>query len=285
MFTIVRFASLTVLLTACTLAQAQDESRTRILPLGGRAPDPARTLSVSGLGRISAQPNVVDINVGVVTYAEQARQALSANNEKMAALQKVLKDRGVAAKDIQTINVVVRPRYEKDRSSQSADESVRERDQRIIGYDVVNVVSVTGREVSKFGDLLDAVATAGANQINGIDFRIDEADTLLDNARKKAMADAKRKADLLAGEAGIVVGEPILINEETNRRPSQQRDVMYSLGTASPARQVPIAAGEEELSVTVHVVYELRSSRERGEIRPLREQGEPRNPRERESRP
>ena len=217
-----------------------------------------RTISVSGRGKVSAPPNVADIQIGVVTQGETAKAALSANNERMAALQAILKERGIAAKDIQTTNFSVNPRYSQP-PPHNPNQPAREFTPRIIGYDVANTVSITSRDIPKLGDVLDAVVTAGANQMHGISFRIDEPDALLDVARKKAMADAKKKADLMAGEAGVVVGPPIMITDESAPRP-QPMPMMMARGMArgAAADSVPIAAGEQELSVTVHVVYELK---------------------------
>src|SRR5687767_10921528 len=69
------------------------------------------TISVTGTGRVSAAPDVAEINLGVVTQASTARDALRANNEAMARLVGLLKERGVAAKDIQTTNINVNPQY------------------------------------------------------------------------------------------------------------------------------------------------------------------------------
>lgn len=218
-----------------------------------------RTISVTGRGKVSAAPNLADINIGVVTQGETAKDALSANNEKMSALQKTLKERGVAAKDIQTTNFSVSPRYSQP-PPHNPNQPQREFTPRIVGYDVTNTVTVTSRDISKLGDILDALVTAGANQMYGISFRIDEPDSLLENARKKAMGDAKKKADLMAGEAGVVVGNPIAISDESSPRPPQPMPMMMGRAMAKGmmADSVPIAAGEQDLSVTVHVIYELK---------------------------
>ena len=119
---------------------------------------------------------------------------------------------------------------------------------------------MTARDLTKLGELLDAVVTAGANQMFGISFRIDEPDALLDAARKKAMADARKKAELMAGEAGVVVGFPITIRDEPAPYVPQLHPMMgrAMMAMAAAAPSVPMAAGEQELSVTVHVVYELK---------------------------
>lgn len=243
---IVTLAPLLLLMTATTMTRADDDDD---------KPE-RKTITVTGQGKISAAPNVADINIGVVTQAETAREALSANTEKMTALQKTLKDRGVAAKDVQTTNISVTPRYSQPPQPVPGQQP-REFTPRIVGYDVTNTVTVTARDLNKLGDLLDAVVTAGANQMNGISFRIDTPESLLDEARKKAMADAKHKADLMAGEAGVVVGPPISITDQEGPRYPVPRAPMMGRMMAMDA-PVPVSAGEQELSVSVHVVYELK---------------------------
>ena len=226
----------------------------------GDDPKPSeKTISVSGHGKISVPPNIADISIGVVTQAKTAGDALSANSEKMEALQKVMKERGVAAKDVQTTNFNISPRYSQP-PPHNPQNPVRDFVPQIVGYDVTNTVSVTARDLAKLGSLLDAVVTAGANQMHGISFRVDEPGAILDAARKKAMADAKKKAELMAGEAGVVVGFPISIRDEPGSfAPPQYAPMMggRAMGMMA-ASSVPVAAGEQELSVTVHVVYELK---------------------------
>ncbi len=233
---------------ALTLTPFTQETR------GADDMDP-RTLSVRGEGKISASPDLAEISVGVVTEAPTARNALSANNEAMAALQEVLKERGVAAKDIQTTNISVSPRYAQPPRPQPG-QAQQDFQQRIIGYQVTNTVQITARNLENLGPLLDSVVTAGANQMYGIQFRIEDSKQLLDEARKRAMADAKRKAELYAGESGLVLDRPLRIDESSGMQPPQP---MYGMARGMMAESsVPVAAGEQELSVSVQVVYELK---------------------------
>jgi uncharacterized protein YggE len=218
----------------------------------------SRTISVVGSGKLSAAPDVAEIGLGVVTQAATAREALSANNDAMTALHAVLKDRGVASKDVQTTQISVNPQYSQP-TPPAPGQQQREFVPRIVGYQVTNTVRVVVRDVAKLGAMLDAVVGAGANQMHGISFRVDRPEALMDQARKAAMADAKRKADLLAGEAGVVVGRPLSIRESTAEPPPPPMMLGRMMrGAAAPAA-VPVSAGEQELSLTVHVVYELRS--------------------------
>jgi hypothetical protein len=209
---------------------------------------------VTGTGKISAAPDIAEISMGVLTHGNTAREALAANNEAMASLIETLKQRGVAAKDVQTTQIQVNPQYSQPQPNQNPQGG--EFIPRVVGYRVANMVHVTARDISKVGQVLDAVVQAGANQMHGISFKVDKPEKLLDEARKQAMADAKHKADLLAGEAGMVVGHPKSISEGGGAPPPQP--VMFAArAMAAAAPSVPVSAGEQELAISVHVVYEI----------------------------
>lgn len=215
-------------------------------------------ISVAGTGRVSAAPDVAEINLGVVTQAPTARDALRANNEAMARLLEVVKERGVAAKDVQTTNLGVNPQFSQPPQPIPGRPNQEPFVPKIVGYNVNNTVQVTARNLEKLGELLDAVVQAGANQMNGISFRIDRPDALLDQARKAAVADARRKAEMLAGEAGVVLGRPLSIAESG---PAAPPTPMFRGRMEMMAASVPVASGEQELSVTVQVVYEMKEAR------------------------
>jgi uncharacterized protein YggE len=229
----------------CTTSFAQIEDRdSRLIP----------HLSVIGHGKVAAIPDVADINIGVVTQGTTAKEALRHNSDAMAGLQKVLKEKGIDTKDIETTQIQVSPIYSHpDSKRQPGEEYVP----RVVGYRVVNSVDVTVHEVGKLGDMLDVVIGAGANQVNGISFRVEKAQQLLDEARRRAMADAKRKAELLAVEAGVTLG-PVRQIVEAGSSPMGTMHVGASTSQAMVARSAPtVAAGEQELSVSIQVSYAI----------------------------
>jgi uncharacterized protein YggE len=220
-----------------------------------------RTIAVSGLGRVSAPPKIADISVGIVSRAATAREALSTNNDRMAGLQQLLKERGIAPKDIQTSQFWVQPQYSQPPPYQVG-QPTEQYVPRLIGYLVQNSVRVTVRDLSQLGLLLDALVSGGANQVYGINLRTDD-DSLLYEARKRAMAEAKKKAEVLAGEAGMVVSLPVSIREETSpfpvAPPAAPPGLSYPIAAAAPS--VPVAQGELETTLSVQVVYELKPPR------------------------
>lgn len=209
------------------------------------ADDAPRTISVSGSGEVTAGPDTALVTAGVLTEAGDARTALAENNKAVAAVFGELKKIGIAERDMQTRNFNVSPRY---------DRPERGEPNRIVGYQVSNQVAVRVRDLDKLGPLLDRLIGAGANQMNGIQFYVDRSDALMDEARRKAVADAKRKAEILASEAGTKIKRVISISENGMRSP---QPVMFRAMAADKAESVPVASGEQTISATVSVTYEI----------------------------
>jgi uncharacterized protein YggE len=225
------------------------------------------SISVTGTGKISAMPDVADITLGVVTQAPAAKDASAANNEAMTRLHGVLKEHGVATKDIQTSQLQITPQYSQPQPQVLApgatpvpQPSPPEFIPRIVGYRVENTVRIVSRQIDKLGPLLDTAVRGGANQISGISFRVDHPERLFDEARKRAMADAKRRAELLAGEAGVVLGHPLRIQEQSDSSIGGELLVGRGMpvGGFEPTPSMPVAPGELNLFTTVSVVYELK---------------------------
>jgi uncharacterized protein YggE len=218
------------------------------------------TISVTGTGRVHAQPDIAEIQFSVVTEAPTAAGALQTNNASATRLLQVLNERGVAQKDRQTIQVQVSPLYSAPQPRAGLrGELTSDVVQRIVGYRVENTVRVTARQLDKFGPLLDALIEGGANQLRGISFRVEDEGGLLDKARTAAMQDALHKARLLAESVDARVGAPRKIEEHAGRVAPPPRP--YLGGPLAAAAAVPVAAGEQELTSTVSVVFELLSGK------------------------
>lgn len=203
-----------------------------------------RSISISASGEVKVEPDLASISTGVTSEGETARAALDANTRNMKAVIEGLKSAGIDARDIQTTNFSVSPRYQyfKDR-----------RPPAITGYQVTNSVHIIVRELKNLGDILDKVVTLGSNQISGIAFDVSNSDELKDAARKQAINNARRKAELYAKAANADLGEVLKISEES--RSYSPRPMMTR--TAMKAEAVPIEAGSQTLSVRVNVTWEL----------------------------
>lgn len=223
---------------------------------GGSAQPVTATLTISGRGEVSREPDRVRMSLGVISEEKTASAALTDNNEKMGALIQELKDSGLEDTDIQTSNFSVSPRYSNYRASSGQEPKAPE----IIGYRVSNQVNITTDIDESFGDLLDKVVSLGANSIGGINFFLKDTTEAMDEARIKAVADAKRRADLLAREIGVEIVRVLTISEGgvAARPPMLMARGAVAMEAASFADQVPISGGEQTYSATVSIVYEIR---------------------------
>ena len=223
---------LTLLATPAALAQ---EPSARI----------PRTITVSAAGQVSAEPDMARISTGVVSEASTAREALVRNTTAMSALIAGLKDNGIDEKDIQTSSFTIDPRYNNPLEGQTP---------IITGYRVLNQVEVTARDLDRLGQVLDALVVLGANQMNGLAFDVSKAETLKDDARKDAIANALRRAKLYAEAAGVDVGDVISISEEA----AQFQPVGVRMDRAMKAEAVPIERGSQTLEARVTVTWGLK---------------------------
>ena len=203
-----------------------------------------RTVTVSATGKVTADPDIAHISAGVVAEADTAKEALSRNSALMAKLIGGLKGAGLSAKDIQTTTFNVEPRYTQPKDG---------RPSAISGYRVTNQVRLTVRDVKRLGDVLDQAIALGANRIDQISFDLADPETLLDDARRKAMDNARRRGELYAKAAGAQLGPVLRITEGG----SDSGPPAPSARAAFKA-SVPIEAGSTSLEVEVNVVYALR---------------------------
>lgn len=217
---------------------------------GERSRRPA-TLTVTGTGTIDAEPDIAIISTAVVTEAKTPAEALSANNAKMTAVFATLEKAGIERKNIRTSNFSLQPRY----SYFQPKPGEEQRPPAIVGYTVSNAVSVEVLDLKKTGDILTAVVTDGSNELGGISFDIADRDRLLDQAREKAVLDARRKADIYLGAANAKVGRITDFSEGFATRPVRFKEA--ALRTVSADAPVPVSAGELSLSVTVSITYEI----------------------------
>ena len=210
----------------------------------------SRSITVSASATVAAEPDIALISTGVVTEAATAREALDANTVAMKRLIEGLKTAGIEARDIQTTAFNIHPRYED--TSRSSSSPRQPKAPSIVGYRVHNEVRITARDIGRLGEVLDEAVTLGANQIDSIAFHVSKAETLKDEARREAIANARRRAELFASAAGVELGRVIRIEEIEQDGP---RPLGYA--RAMKAEAVPIERGTEMLEATVRVTWEL----------------------------
>jgi uncharacterized protein YggE len=214
-----------------------------------RAEDKAmeRTITVSATGTAEAEPDQARITSGVSTEAPTAREALTGNTEAMNKVIAELKSKGIDAKDIQTASFNVEPVMDYSKDGQPP---------KLRGYRVSNQVVVLVRDLDKLGSVLDDLVTAGANQVQGLAFEVSKAETLKDEARKNAIANALRRAKLLAAAAGTEVGQVLQISEETT--PDVPVTFAAPRFAKVQAASVPIERGSSTLEARVTTTWALK---------------------------
>jgi len=204
-----------------------------------------RTIAITGHGEARGRPDIATIQAGVTTNAPTAAAALSANSTRMSAVFAALKRLGVPDRNIQTSGFSVFPQYTNGDNNNA---------RRLTGYQVSNTVSVRLEDVDRTGPALDALVSAGANQMNSIGFDIAKPEPLLDQARAKAVADARHRAEVYARAAGLSLGSIQSISENGASAPPRP---MYRVAMMA-AEAAPVAPGEESLSANVTMVWEIR---------------------------
>jgi uncharacterized protein YggE len=207
----------------------------------GATADNRNTLVVSGVGTASTVPDVGRLDVGVESRAQTAQAAADATNKKQAAVIAALKAKGIDAKDLLTTNYSVFA----ERSNNQNDANP------IIGYRASTTVRVTVRQIDQVGAVLDAAVGAGANQIYGISFGLNDSEPLLSQARDQAILNAKAKAEAMAKTAGIKLIKIINISESFAGGPVPLA-VDARAGSAAP-----IEAGETSVRAQVSVTYSI----------------------------
>ncbi len=213
---------------------------------------PAR-IAVTGEGKMNSAPDMAILNLTVLRDAETAREAMTANNEAMAKVLEAMKKAGVEERDLQTSGINIQPRYV------YPDDKNGLKEPKISGYSVSNSLSVRVRDLAKVGNVLDESVTLGVNQGGDLTFVNDNPASTINEARKRAVADAIAKAKTLADAAGVGLGRVVEINEQS--RPPMPMPIARQakmMSAAAPEDSVPVAAGENSYNVSVNVVFEIK---------------------------
>ncbi|MFA5047689.1 MAG: SIMPL domain-containing protein [Patescibacteria group bacterium] len=216
----------------------------------GKTPDMVNQITVTGTAKITAAPDVALLSLGIVSEGATVNVAQKGATEKMNAIIDALKKQfKIEAKDIQTANFSVNPKYDWSNGRQN-----------IIGYSVNQSVSVKVRNFDSTGDILAKATELGANSVSGPNFIIDDPEKAKSDAREKAIAQAKAKADLLAKQVGIRLGRIVNFYEGG----SEIANVAYGMGGAlDSATMAKVAAptiepGSQDVQVSVSISYEIK---------------------------
>jgi len=234
---------LLVVLLCASMRGAAAQSATPAASLTTAAP----LVTVSGHGETNVPPDIAQVTIGVDVTKATLQDAQQEATTRANQIIDTVKAAGVAAQDIQTINynvsVLTNTGKDADRTE-------------VKGFEIVNQVQVTVRDIAKLGELLDAVVQAGANAIDGVTFTVDDPTEAARQARIDAVADAHAKAEELAAAAGMTLGPVVSIAEGT--APPAITPIAADAEVAMKAAPVPVEIGSNTVSVDVTLTYQLR---------------------------
>jgi uncharacterized protein YggE len=213
---------------------------------------PAPRITVVGEGETAASPDMAILSLSVLREADTARAALDADNKAMAAVIDAMKKAGIADRDLQTSGLSIDPRY-----STVKHDSKPQEEPKIIGYRVVNTLTVRVRDLDRLGAVIDSSVSLGVNQGGGITFTNDDMSKPMQEARKHAMEDAIARARTLTEAAGVKTGKIIEISEQSYRPMPRPMAMKARSFAAAPEDAVPVQAGENTYHATVTVTFEI----------------------------
>jgi uncharacterized protein YggE len=215
----------------------------------GNSNQPApRTINVNGTGMVSVTPDIAYISIGVHTEADTAEAAVALNNTQTQKVVDAIKAQGVPDKDIQTNNFSIYPNQKYDDTGKPQGTT----------YVVDNTVNVTVHDLTKMGEMLDAAVKAGANNVNSVQFDVEDKTNAMSDARVAAVKDAQRQAEELAQAAGVTLGDVQTISYYDNT------PIPYYSGKggggvmAADAASVPVNPGTTQLTATVNMIYLIK---------------------------
>lgn len=222
------------------------------MPLAAAAQETPTTprIVVSGQGEAAIAPDMAWLNLSVMREADTARAALDDANEAVAGVIAALKQAGIEERDLQTSGLSINPRYVYPQNNDGSQPP------RIVGYQVTNSLSVRVRDLARLGEVIDRAVTLGVNQGGGITFDNDDPSEAVAQARRRAVAEAREKAETLAEAAGVTLGRVIEISESAPMQPPMPLAKAMRM-EAAPDASVPIEAGENTYRVQVGVTYEI----------------------------
>jgi uncharacterized protein len=208
--------------------------------------------SVSGEGKVYATPDIATISLGMRNEGQDIKVLTKTNTDSVNKIISGLENLGVDKKDIQTTNYSVTPKYNWTQDKGNVPD----------GYTIEQNIQVKIRDFSKVGDVLTLATNDGANIVNGLQFSIDDQEKFKTEAREKAIAQAKAKADSITKSSGMKLGK--LVNVSENFVMPYQ-PVAYNMMKATGmgvAESAPVSAdvqaGQQEISVTVNLTYKVK---------------------------
>lgn len=205
-------------------------------------------IELSVFESVTAEPDLVTIGAGVTTSAPTAVEAMRLNAVQMRRVIDQIEAQGVAEKDIQTTGINLNARYDYNRSTQQNE---------FRGYQVSNRVSVKLREIEETGQVLDALVSAGATDLSGPSFSIENDDAAKDQARERAVERAQQRAQAYAVMLGSSEVRVLEISETIQGRGPVQQVAMRSAAESDLAAAPPVQPGMVSTGVSITIKFEV----------------------------
>lgn len=208
-----------------------------------------RSISVSGTSEISVAPDTATLRLGVVTQGKTAQAALSENAATVEKVLAEIKANGINPEDIQTSTLSLNPVYDYDTQNGAPPE--------LIGYSASNIVSVNTSDLLGLGAMIALANEAGANQVQGLTFGLQDKSAFLNEARLAAVTDARMRAELYAGAANVELGDIVTLSE-TGTGYNEPPIYLQVMEMRSDKAEVPISAGEITITASVEITYAIK---------------------------
>lgn len=205
----------------------------------------AQEITVIGTGTVTAKPDILRIVVGVVAHDAQAATAVDQMSKNLTKVMVALSDEGLPPADIETTGLQLSERYNDTRNGDEPP--------KVVAFTASSAVNIVVRDLDRAGGILDRLLSAGANQIGGLQFDIDDKSVLLEQAQIAAISDAIAKTALYARAANVKVGAIMSISEAIigsgynggSMAMAEMRLVQFAAGTLDVSAQITVVTAIE----------------------------------------
>lgn len=210
---------------------------------------PPGTITVTGEGKVSVAPDIAQVSFGVDTGKQPtASAAMKILSNKMNAIFDAVQKAGIDKKDISTQNLSLNPVYDWQNGTQT-----------VLGFQATESLQAKVRDMDKTSDVVTAATVAGANQVGGVNFTVDDPTKAQADARQKAIDQAKQKATVLAQQLGVRLGAIKQFSEGGGTMPPimYERSAVMGMGGGADTKSIPLPSGQQDVTVDVSITYEL----------------------------
>jgi|AntRauTorckE6833_2_1112554.scaffolds.fasta_scaffold00714_13 uncharacterized protein YggE len=219
------------------------------------------SIMVTGYAEVVAVPDIATFSFSVVEASENVSSAQELATEKANNVIDFLAEQGIEENDIKTTSYNVYPKYEWIQPVCISEIGCPRGSNELVGYEVSQSIRVKVRDTQQAGDLLSGIGSFEVSNVSGLNFEVDDEESLKAEARSMAIDDAKEKAEKLAKDLGVDLDDIIGFSEDSGYSQPYERSYMESvsfdsMGGASASPKIP--TGENTITKTVYINYEIK---------------------------